>query len=515
MKKCINRTRIIAFLLSFAILATMLPQGMAVETADESIAIVNLKTDGLTDPLGIDTTEPVFSWQMDSDLVGAKQTAYQILVKDDAGDVVWDSGPVEQGDSIGIRYGGEPLEAATRYTWTVAVTDGSGDTVTSEPAAFETGLMSTAQWDADWIGGEITMYARTMLFFDYTVDLQIPEGSTKASVILFADEFRLKNSVFNNKRLENDVNYMRYEVDLTDESAPKLNIYVVGYSDGAQDPENVPNRTIDIPSTALTADNARDWISIRIGNNRTCFINDVSIGAPTGVPNIGSKTSMLGSIGFAVPAGGEAVYKDMQVFQTGGRYTTRESVFGPENGAAYSIFAGMPNVSIDGGRILVRGGDTGNLQYADPSYGSEPMVRKSFSTQSGKTIQSARVYAAAQGIYEAFVNGEKLGDNEWLAPGYNEYREHMPYQTYDVTDLLNAGGENVIGAQLAEGWWKGYWTHMNIANYYGDQPAFMAQLVITYTDGSTERLVTDESWSYTHEGPVEYASLIMGERSTR
>lgn len=89
----------------------------------------------------------------------------------------------------------------------------------------------------------------------------------------------------------------------------------------------------------------------------------------------------------------------------------------------------------------------------------------------------------------------------------------MPYETYDVTDLLNENGnENVIGAQIAEGWWTGYWTHMGIANYYGDQPAFMAQLVITYTDGTTQRIATDTSWSCTQEGPVEYASLLMGER---
>ncbi|MEE1493020.1 MAG: hypothetical protein UGF45_13705 [Massilioclostridium sp.] len=333
MKKTISRTRILAFLLSLTILAMVVPQGMVAEAVEETMSIVNLKTDGLLDPLGIDTTEPVFSWQMDSDLVGAKQAAYQVVVKDDAGKVVWDSGQVKQSESIGIRYEGEELKAATRYTWTVAVTDNSGDTVTSEPATFETGLMSTAQWDADWIGGELTMYARTMQFFDFTAELQIPEGSEKASVVLFADEFRLKNSVFNTRRLENDVNYMRYEVDLTDESSPKLNIYVVGYTDGAGDPENTPNRTIDIPAEALGADNAHDWISISIGNNRTCSINGVSVGAPTGIPSIGSRISMLGSIGFAVPANGEAVYKNMQVFQNGGRYTTRECVFGPSTGA--------------------------------------------------------------------------------------------------------------------------------------------------------------------------------------
>lgn len=233
--------------MSLAMLIAIIPQGMAASAADIPMSIVDLKTDGLTDPLGIDTAEPVFSWKMDSNLVGIQQTAYQITVRDDKNHIVWDSGVKEDSVSTAIPYEGEALVAATPYTWTVTVTDNRGNTIVSDPATFETGLMSTEQWDAEWIGGDLTLDARTLRMFEYTADLRIPEGSTKASVIVFADEYRLENSVFNTQRLENDNNYMRYEVDVTDENAPKLNIYVVGYSDSAEDPENIPNRTYDIP----------------------------------------------------------------------------------------------------------------------------------------------------------------------------------------------------------------------------------------------------------------------------
>lgn len=106
---------------------------------------------------------------------------------------------------------------------------------------------------------------------------------------------------------------------------------------------------------------------------------------------------MLGNIGFAVPAQKEAVYRNVQVYQSGS-YITRSCIFGENIGATYAIFDGMPNVSIEDGQIAVTGGADDNLFYADPSYGSEPMLRKAFETEEGKTIESARVYATAQGI---------------------------------------------------------------------------------------------------------------------
>ena len=65
----------------------------------------------------------------------------------------------------------------------------------------------------------------------------------------------------------------------------------------------------------------------------------------------------------------------------------------------------------------------------------------------------ARVYAAAQGVYELQLNGERVGDHE-LAPGWTDYRKRIQYQTYDVTDLVRRG-DNALGAELADGWYAG------------------------------------------------------------
>ena len=161
--------------------------------------------------------------------------------------------------------------------------------------------------------------------------------------------------------------------------------------------------------------------------------------------------------------------------------------------------------------ITVKGGSDGVLAYADPSHGSSPMVRTEFKAED-KEIASARLYVTAQGIYEIFLNGEQIGDG-WFNPGSAEYASTMPYQVYDVTDLLKAG-DNTIGAQMGSGWWSGYQTYTaSNYNYYGAKQALLAKVDITYGDGTTQTVVTDkDTWKVSTEGPVEYDSFYQGER---
>ena len=83
----------------------------AVEAAAEP-AIVNLETQGRTNPIGVDETNPAFSWQMQSGEIGAAQKSYQIVVQDKEGSVVWDSGVVESSQSNEIKYEGSSLTPA-------------------------------------------------------------------------------------------------------------------------------------------------------------------------------------------------------------------------------------------------------------------------------------------------------------------------------------------------------------------------------------------------------------------
>ncbi len=122
-------------------------------------------------------------------------------------------------------------------------------------------------------------------------------------------------------------------------------------------------------------------------------------------------------------------------------------------------------------------------------------------------IASARLYATALGVYELELNGERVGDHHF-APGWTEYDTRVQYQTYDVTDLLRPGA-NALAAGLSTGWYAGR-VAIYGPNLYGDLPALLAQLEVTYTDGRTERFVTDGSWTTT-QGPTIASDMLDGE----
>lgn len=79
------------------------------------------------------------------------------------------------------------------------------------------------------------------------------------------------------------------------------------------------------------------------------------------------------------------------------------------------------------------------------------LFRKDFSVNS--TVASARLYITGLGIYEAEINGQRVGDHV-LAPGYMSYQARHTYDTYDVTELLTSG-DNAVGVTVGEGWWSG------------------------------------------------------------
>ena len=135
-----------------------------------------------------------------------------------------------------------------------------------------------------------------------------------------------------------------------------------------------------------------------------------------------------------------------------------------------------------------------------------PLLRGAL--QVGKPVRQARMYATARGVYQLWLNGRPVGD-QVLAPGWTDYRQRLQVQTYDVTALLR-GGENVIGAALADGWYRGK-VGMGWKAVYGERLALKAKLRVTYADGSTEDFGTDARWR-SLPGPYVQADLQDGER---
>lgn len=236
-----------ALFLGLAVAFTSVPVSVFAETEKSEPMIVNLKTEGMVNPLGMDEAEPSFSWQMHSDAIGAAQKSYQIVVTDDMDAVVWDSGVVESSASNEIKYGGETLKPVTAYSWKVTVTDHEGNTLESEPATFETAFMDTTKesWDgAQMIGApDLQLDAASQCAFNISASVQIPEGSSSASFILGADDFRLKNAVFNTESMAGE-NYVRIELDISDVegTGAQINAYRMGYT--AEDQADTPVHVI-------------------------------------------------------------------------------------------------------------------------------------------------------------------------------------------------------------------------------------------------------------------------------
>lgn len=146
--------------------------------------------------------------------------------------------------------------------------------------------------------------------------------------------------------------------------------------------------------------------------------------------------------------------------------------------------------------------------HQDISYKPAPYFRKQF--KADKEILSARAYVAVAGLFELYVNGEKIG-NQRLDPTYTRFDRRNLYVTHDVTESLQKG-ENAIGVLLGNGWYN----HQSMAVWdfhrapWRNRPAFALDLRIKYTDGTEETVSTDLGWK-TSGGAVVFNSIYTAE----
>ncbi|MCU0645338.1 MAG: family 78 glycoside hydrolase catalytic domain, partial [bacterium] len=135
-----------------------------------------------------------------------------------------------------------------------------------------------------------------------------------------------------------------------------------------------------------------------------------------------------------------------------------------------------------------------------------PFLRKEFRLT--KNVQSARAYVTSLGLYELHINGQKVGD-QVFTPGWTSYFKRLQYQTYDVTDLL-ANGKNEVGSILGDGWYRGFWSWNMTRNYYGEKLALLLQIQVNYQDGTSEVIGTDSTWKAA-TGPILESDIYNGE----
>ncbi len=464
--------------------------------------IVNLRTESMETPIGIDDPRPYFSWQMTSDRVGASQRAYRLMVATSQEDLaegkyVYDSGMSFGDSSINIPYKGAALKGATRYFWKVDVVDEKGNTVSSEPTWFETGLMGLGWSRAQWIGSEEVGASKYRTFFNIDYDVQIPVGSTKAT---FAYSVKDKN------------NYITVELDIAEKDAAK---FIVRY---AVDGEVKTLSTIDV-SDIVTEANKNQKHSVRLEvstpgyhlkSNLIASIDGVMLKPTQGVSNAPARENVssgnpyqmvitpypggeyitdwarLHSIGFKQPKGQKAEFSNIKIWESNW------------NTVLYTDPVETHKVT-----------GNGALQVWEP-YGlvSAPMLRRN--VELAKPVKSARLYVTARGIYEFYINGQRVS-NDYFNPGWTDYRYRIMYNSYDVSSMLKQGS-NGIGAMLGSGWYSdlNIFTSVNV-DPYGIKQSMMAKLVVTFEDGTSQTVVTDGNWKKYDNGPVVRNGFQFGE----
>lgn len=138
-----------------------------------------------------------------------------------------------------------------------------------------------------------------------------------------------------------------------------------------------------------------------------------------------------------------------------------------------------------------------------------PLFRKEFNIT--KKIKSGRLYCTSHGLYEFYLNGEKVGD-ELFTPGWTSFEKRLQYQVYDITGMLN-DGVNAAGIMLGNGWWNG-WSRLFKIEPGQEQKnkdfEVLAQIEVEFTDGTKQLIKTDDTWK-SSTGAIVKSEIYDGE----
>ena len=426
----------------------------------------NLRCQHRVNPLGIEDLNPMLSWQLQTGgQRGETQSAYRIQVGSSAEAAdLWDSGKIASGETVDIPYAGKALVSGQKCYWQVRVYDGSNtSSAWSAPMYWSMGLLTN--WTAQWIG------------YDAAYNLTLQQATN--------------NALFNTAGLS--WVYCPNQVAPYQSSLRKKIILPAG-------------QTITNAIIALYADNtcgayvngvattnfATRWeatarinvTSLLHGGTNVVAFSNTNSDAQVWAMAIGRLVVQFASGSVSnIPV--DATWKAAQWPAAGWTLTNYD-----DSGWVAANLSGIP---------------WGTPQLNDLARVPAPYLRKTFTV--GKTVTRAMAYVTALGLYELHLNGQKVG-NDVLTPGWTEYRKRVYYQTYDVTGMVQ-GGANTISAILGDGWYAGDVGLAGARRNYGGTPRFLTQLVIEFSDGSTQTVATDASWKASY-GPILFADLLMG-----
>ncbi len=480
----------------------------------------NLRCEYQQNPLAIDTAAPRLSWELADTRRGARQTAYRVLVASDRAHLdanrgtAWDTGRVNSDRSIQVEYGGKPLRAGRRYWWKVRVWDmHGGPSPWSEPARWEMGLLSPDDWQAQWIGlpyPEETQNPKTDAaplgewIYPYNMIDRFEYWNRQAGYHHFRKEFALEGgeigrAVFG---IQTD---KPYAVWLNGEQVADR----LGEVEGTRDRKVFDELEHLRPPIATLEIGDR----LRAGKN----VVAVKLFKPEQTP----LAAMRCGLRVETAKGQISILSDRTWLAAAGEDPEHPANMGPvpyvdipDNWHTAS-FENAPPDSKKSWRCADSSGYTHPLKNRRSIY-----LRRGFRLLTG--IRRARLYVTALGSHRVWINGRRAS-NDVLAPGKGSFdhfyiiesaasryddpelkRRLLNYQVYDVTRQLRTGA-NAVGAVLGNGWYNSVGCALSYR-----KPLLLLELRVTYDDGRTEVVATDETWR-AHPSPVLFDSIHFGE----
>jgi alpha-L-rhamnosidase len=425
---------------------------------------VDLRSDYVVGLLGTEAEHPRLSWRVEGAGRGVVQASYHIraavsVAALEAGELVWDSGIMVSGVSFDIAYGGPALVSMQRVWWTVAINGGAP----SEPAWFEAGLPSLADWRGDWIEAEDVLAAA-----DRTAGVSWVWGETSLDARPHA--FRLDFAA--------PADVVRAEILIAGKDHLR-GVWVNGAASALDRPFGWDTH---LPFWGTLAPYEGTVVAAR---NSVCALVEADVE------------------GF-FPVDGGAFAALIRLHCADGRI---ERI----TGSAFRVFADPPT-GWTGAEF-----DTNDWAPVVPSTSwaqgdprpSEPamLLRTGFTVD--RPVAAARLYATALGAYDARINGRRVSD-AILAPEMTVAKSHILYQSYDVTDLI-AAGENALGAIVGDGWYASPFGWRIERYSFGPAPRrFRAMLRIDYEDGGSDWVTTGSEWKIS-TSPILLSEIYDGE----
>ena len=437
----------------------------AARAAPRALAVGGLSVEHQSDPLGVDVARPRLGWI--SPAAAAKQSAYEVVVSKTptgSGDV-WDSGRVASAQSFDVAYAGPALASRTRYYWRVRVWSGAGPVSGwSSTASFETAFVSAGDFQGDWIGAHRKAPG---LSFTGANWIWYPEGDPASSVPAGTRAFRRTFDLPAGARIT------AAELQLTADDS--FIVYVNGVQVG-QSPA-----VAEAWRTASTVDVAP---ALRAGAN---------------VIAVEAVNSFAGAAGLLARLHVDTSGAPLDLVTDG----AWKSATAPGSGWQQP---GFDDSAWPGARVgpAYGSGPWGSSVSVPPP--PETLLRDDFTVT--KPVASARAYVSGLGYNKLYLNGAKIGDHE-LDPGFTVYDKTVLYSTYDVTTALRSGA-NAVGVSLGRGFHSMTNPDEWQASPWWGEPKLKLELDITYSDGTSQRILSDGSWQVTG-GPTRSETLWFGE----